>query len=266
MKDIVAFDVETTGLNPQKDYIIQLAMIKLDAQTLEVKEQKKCYINPDGDYEISPQAFEKHGLTKEFLKQNGVNLKGVGQKIVDFFDNCDILTYNGNGFDVYFLYSNLKAVGIDFNIDDRIFYDAFLMYKSLHPSTLEAVYEYYTGNKLEGAHDAFNDVRATIEVFKHLHQSPYEKNPLNTNWEGLTRDEMKKMEENKLYSPEKSINVRLLDDDQLITFAMGKYKEEEFMSVCKKDPQYIKWFFDNVATIYTKRVLKEYYLKHKTKE
>lgn len=259
MKDIVAFDVETTGLNPQKDYIIQLAMIKLDAQTLDVKEQKKCYINPDGDYEISSQAFEKHGLTKEFLKHNGVNLKGVGQKIVDFFDNCDILTYNGNSFDIYFLYSNLKAVGIDFNIDNRIFYDAFLMYKKLHPSTLEAVYKYYTGEKLEGAHDAFNDVKATIEIFKHLHRGEGER------MENLTRDDMNEMEENKLYSPEKSINVRLLDNDQLITFAMGKYKEEEFMSVCKKDPQYIKWFFDNIATTYTKRVLKEYYYRHKTK-
>ena len=254
MKDIVAFDVETTGLNPQKDYIIQLAMIKLDGETLEVKEQKKCYVRPEGEYEITPQAFEKHGITKEFLKQNGVNLRSVGQKIIDFFDGCDILTYNGNSFDVNFLYSNLKAVGFDFNIDGRTFYDAFLMYKKLHPSTLEAVYKYYTGEELEGAHDAYNDVKATIEVFKHLHST-----------EGLIREDMNSMDENILYSPEKSITVRLMDDDKLIVFAMGKYKDEEFMTVCKKDPQYIKWFFDNVASIYTKTILKQYYMEHKEK-
>lgn len=257
MKDIVAFDVETTGLNPQKDYIIQLAMIKLDSKTLEVKEQKKCYIKPEGDYEISPQAFEKHGITKEFLKQNGVNLRSVAQKIIDFFDNCDILTYNGNSFDVNFLYSNLKAVGFEFNIEGRIFYDAFLMYKKFHPSTLEAVYEYYTGQALDGAHDAYNDVKATIEVFRHMHQGPGDK------WEGLTRDEMDKMDENILYSPEKSITVRLLEEGKMITFAMGKYKDEEFMSICKKDPQYIKWFMDNVASTYTKNVLKQYYMERR---
>lgn len=258
MRDIVAFDVETTGLNPQKDYIIQLAMIKLDPKTLEIKEQKKCYINPEGDYEITQQAFEKHGLTKEFLKQNGVSLRGVGQKIVDFFEDCDILTYNGNSFDVNFLYSNLKAVDIDFDISNRIFYDAFLMYKSLHPSTLEAVYEYYTGDVLEGAHDAFNDVKATIEIFKHLHEGSSDR------YEGLTRSDMNIMEENKLYSPERSINVKQLENDQLVTFAVGKYKGEDFVSVCKKDPKYVKWFLDSVASIYTKKILREYYMKHKS--
>lgn len=262
-KDIVAFDVETTGLNPYKDYIIQLAMIKLDGETLQIKEQKKCYIKPEGDYEISQQAFEKHGITKEFLKTNGVNLRSVAQKILDFFENCDILTYNGNNFDINFLYSNLKNVGFEFEFNDRIYYDAFLMYKRLHPSTLEAVYQRYTGKELEGAHDAFNDVKATIEVFKHLNSTD------NVSW-----DTMREMDENRLYSPERSIIIKQItssDDDSSvyssceIVFATGKYKNEEFLKICKQDPGYIKWFMDNVASNYTKNVLREYYKTNKTK-
>lgn len=248
MRDIVTFDVETTGLNPKTDYIIQLAMIKLDGTTLQVKETKKCYICPSGEFEISQQAFEKHGITKEFLKTNGVLLKGVAQKIIDFFEGCDILTYNGNNFDIYFLYSNLKDVGFEFNLENRTFYDAFLMYKRLHPSTLDAVYNYYTGKTLENAHDAYNDVKATIEIFKHLQQT-----------EHLTLEEMSTLDENQLFSPERSINKKEVNGEKIITFAVGKYKDEEFINVCKKDPNYIKWFAENIATDYTKRTLKEYY-------
>lgn len=262
-KDLVAFDVETTGLNPHKDFIIQLAMIKLDGESLNVKEQKKCYIRPEGEYEITPQAFEKHGITKEFLKVNGVNLKSIAQKIIDFFEDCDILTYNGNNFDINFLYSNLKDTGFDFKLEGRIFYDAYLMYKRLHPSTLEAVYKYYTGDELEGAHDAFNDVKATIEVFRHIQDT-----------EGLSLEEMQELDENKLYSPEKSIIVKQVagSDDSTsvyenceIVFASGKHKDEEFMKICKQDPNYIKWFMENVASDYTKSVLRGYYKTNKCK-
>ena len=256
-KHIVAFDVETTGLNPQNDFIIQLVLKKIDSETLQVIDTREWYIEPIHAYEISSQAQEKHGITKQFLKEHGVALKDIAQEVIDFFDDCDVLTYNGNSFDVSFLYSNLKQIGYEFDIADRVFYDAFLMYKKLHPSTLEAVYKHYTGKTLEGAHNAFNDVDATIEVFKHLHQGPGDK------WEGLTRDDMLEMEENKIYSPEKSITIRKERDEILITFANGKHKDEEFMKVCKQDPSYIKWFMDTVASEYTKRILRDYYREHR---
>lgn len=261
MRDIVAFDVETTGLSPQKDFIIQLALVKIDASTLETKETKQWYINPLHAYEISQQAFDKHGLTKQFLTEHGVNLKDIAQEIIDFFEGCDVLTYNGNTFDVNFLYSNLKQVGYDFDITDRIFYDAFLMYKQLHPSTLEAVYYHYTSQTLENAHDAFADVNATIEVFKHLHQGPGDK------WEGLTRAEMDKMDVNSIFSPERSITSKpgLENGENIIVFTTGKHKDEEFMKVYKQDPSYIKWFLENVASEHTKKVLRQYYIAHKTK-
>lgn len=261
IKDIVAFDVETTGLNPQKDFIIQLVLKKLTGDTLEVKETRQWYIEPIHAYEITPQAQEKHGITKEFLKKNGVPLKSIAKEILDFFDGCDILTFNGNTFDVNFLYSNLKQIGYEFDINNRIFYDAFLMYKKLHPSTLEALYLHYTGNILDGAHNAFNDVDATIEVFKHLHQGPGDK------WEGLTRADMDKMEENYIDSPERSVCYKpgINPDEKIIVFATGKHKDEEFMKVCKQDPSYIKWFMENVASEFTKNMLRTYYNKHRSK-
>ena len=165
MKNLVCFDVETTGLSQKEDFIIQLSMVKLDEHLQEI-DSRNWYIKPVHNYEMKPTSIEKHGITKEVLESK---FKGYCLKLL-FFDNCDILTYNGNSFDMGFLYKDLKLVGIDFDFSDRTFYDAFVLYKQLYPSTLEAVYKRYTGKELDNAHNALNDVRATIEVFKYLKQ------------------------------------------------------------------------------------------------
>lgn len=251
MKNLVCFDVETTGLSQKEDFIIQLSMVKLDEHLQEI-DSRNWYIKPVHNYEMKPTAIEKHGITKEFLESNGVNLKDIANEIIEFFDNCDILTYNGNSFDVGFLYKDLKLVGIDFDFSDRTFYDAFVLYKQLYPSTLEAVYKRYTGKELDNAHNALNDVRATIEVFKHLKQDAQKEGI-----EDLSTG---------LISPENSIKSVIIDGKESIVFSFGKYKDDEFLSVYKKDPSYIKWFLSNVASEYTFNILKKYCEKNKTTE
>ena len=241
MKDIVCFDVETTGLSQKEDYIIQLSMVKVDSN-LNKKDSKNWYIKPIHNYEIKSTAIEKHGITKDFLEQNGVSLKDIGQEIIDFVEGCDFLTYNGNSFDIGFLYKDLKIVGYNLDMNNRTCYDAFVLYKMMYPSTLEAVYKRCTGKELSGAHNAINDVEATIEVYKCL------------------RNENVEVDESvfAIASPENSIKRVIIDGKESLVFSFGKYKDAEFMSVYKTDPQYVKWFLGNVTSEYTFNILKEY--------
>ena len=249
MKNIVCFDVETTGLSQKEDFIIQLSMIKITPQFEEI-ERKSWYIKPVHNYEIKTTAIEKHGITKEFLEKNGVNLKDIAQEIIDFIEGCDFLTYNGNSFDIGFLYKDLKIVGYNLNMEGRTCFDAFLLYKMMYPSTLEAVYKRCTGKNLEGAHNAINDVEATIEVYKAL------------------RNENIEVDESvfNIVSPEGSIRKVIIDDVESLVFSFGKYKDDEFFSVYKKDPQYVKWFLANIASDYTFNILKKYCQERKNKK
>ena len=122
---LVIFDLETTGLDRTKDQIIQFAAIKIDTKTNQIVDQKNIYIQPEGNYQITIQAYMKHGIKADFLKDKP-HFIDVAQEIYDFFEGCDILTYNGNTFDIPFLITEFEKVGITFNILDKNCYDAFL--------------------------------------------------------------------------------------------------------------------------------------------
>ena len=250
-KNIICYDVETTGLNPQEDFIIQLSMVKFN-RNFEIIDEKNWYIKPAHKYTINPQAQEKHGISKEWLDNNGIYLKDIIQEIDEFIKDCDFLTYNGNSFDIKFLYKDLKLWGYELDLSNRKFYDSFGMECRFNPRNLSYIYNKYTGKELDEAHNALADVKATIEVFSH------QKEQYNLSWEDLNE-----FQENNLLSPEGSIrNAAATDEEPRIVFAIGKYKDSEFMEVYRKDPGYIKWFSENVTTPYTLNILREYYKKH----
>lgn len=254
-KFIVCWDVETTGLNPKEDFMIQLAVSKFSKETMEIIESKKWYVKPAHNYTISPQAQAVHGLTKEFIEANGVYFKELAPEFFKMIEDADLLTYNGNTFDIKFLNEECKRWSLPLPIVDKNFYDAFAMECRFHPRNLSAVYKSYTGLDLEDAHDALADVHATIDVFKHQLQT-----------QGVTFDEIDTWQENNLLTPDGSIrNTAAAGEELRIVFAVGKYKDSEFMEITKKDPNYIKWYMENIASDYTKNVLSKYYAKNRNK-
>lgn len=250
MRNIVCYDVETTGLSTKDDFIIQLSALKFNPETFETIEEKNWYVKPIHKYEISDGAFDAHGLTKEFIEENGRPMAEVANEFLEFVEDCDFLSYNGNGFDIRIIYKDFKLVGFEFPMD-REFYDSYMMDVKMNPRNLSALYKRMTGKELDGAHNAMNDVRATVEIFQ-------------KQMETLDYEEVKNWPENKILTPDGSIRLRDMNEpDGDIIFNVGKYKDKEFMSVSQSDPGYIKWFMENVATDYTKRVLREYYAKNR---
>jgi DNA polymerase III epsilon subunit-like protein len=250
---IVVWDVETTGLNSKEDFIIQLAALKFKKSDNSFKDGKKWYIKPAHDFTISPKAQETHGLSKEFILENGVYFRDIAQEFFNMINDADLLTYNGNSFDIKFLNEECKRWGLELPITGKKFYDAFAMECRFNPRDLSSVYKKYTGKELDGAHDAFNDVKATAVVFLEQMKT-----------QGLTYADIDEFQENNLLTPDGTIrNAAAPGEDIRIVFAVGKYRDSEFMEVSKKDPSYIKWYMENLAADYTKKVLKEYYAKNR---
>ena len=249
-KNIVAFDVETTGLSVKDDYVIQLSAVKLDSE-LNIISEFNEYILPINDFVITEGAFGKHGMTKEFIAEHGKPLNIVATSFIEFVGDSDILSYNGNGFDVKMLVKDLRTVGIDFDLT-KTFYDAFALEKILLPRTLEATYKRYTGQDMTNSHNALYDVYATVEVFKHQLKKFEEI--------GTTIDDIMNFDDSKILC----LDGMLKRDGDKILFAKGKYKDVDFLDVIKKDPDYIKWFMNNQEfDVYTKQIAKNYYINHR---
>ena len=147
-KTITAFDTETTGLNTQSDHIVELGLVKFDSESFKILGEKKWYIKPGCDFEMTAGAQEITGLTKEFILENGVLLTSIWDEALEFIGDDDILSYNGNHFDVPMLYNNLTRNGLSFDFEHRTFYDSLVIERKRNSLKLGDVYKRYTGEDM----------------------------------------------------------------------------------------------------------------------
>lgn len=239
MKNLVCIDIETTGLDKKNDHIIQLSAKKVDGDTLKELDYINYYIKPTVDFTIEDGAYEKHGLTKEFILENGKPLLEISQEFINFIEGCDILSYNGETFDIPFIDKELLSIGIKIDWINYNSIDVYNIEKKLTSRKLEDIYLKYTGQELNGSHNSLVDVGATIEVYKHQREL-------------IDSNEFI----NKIISPD---NVVKYDKNNQMVFTIGKYRGVDVYKVCKTDPQYIKWLFENGISETTKNSIKEYY-------
>lgn len=158
-RPIVFFDLETTGLNPKTDRIIEICVIKVHPDG--GKEIKTRRINPT--IPISEESSEITGITNEDVK-DCPTFKQLAKGIYDFILGSDLSGYNVLRFDIPLLIEEFKRVDIDYSMKDVNVIDVQRIYHKKEPRTLEAALEYYCNEKLDGAHAAENDVEATIKV------------------------------------------------------------------------------------------------------
>lgn len=241
-KHIVVLDVETTGLDRDKDFIIQLSAIKVDRETNQIVDTFNQYIQPSGSYVMSIGAIAKHHITPNFLKDKPLFVE-IAHDFMDFISCCDLLGYNSLGFDLPFIKREMKDAGIDFRIADFNCYDAFLEEKRRLPATLEGTYARYKGTTMEEdgleAHDALSDVKATYEVFRIQNNNmPYEPEEI------LCEDGFFKIDNfNGKYEP---------------CFTQGKYRGVGISYAVANDKGYLNWILNNPGfDESTKKIVRE---------
>lgn len=121
MNKILWLDTETTGVDPEKDSIIEIGIIYQDLKTGAIEEFSQ-YIKlesyPDNFNET--EAIKVNGLTKEFLEKNGITEKEAYYNLMRFLnerldrynpsDKCILAGYNVN-FDDDFMRALFEKYG-----------------------------------------------------------------------------------------------------------------------------------------------------------
>ncbi len=234
---LVCFDTETTGLDVQKEHIIQLSLVKVDTADWRIIDQRDWYILPEGEFDIPAEAEAVHHISKQFLLEHGVSLRSVYDELIAFTGGSDFLSYNGNGYDAPILHYNLARLGLDFHFDGRTWYDALLL-ERLHTegqvdengerlhNNLTAAYTRYYGHPFEGAHNSLDDVMATIEVFKAQISAH--------GWSWAQRDEFSFI----------SFDRWLMKKGEYFYLTQGAHKGESIESMMQIDRSYLEWIVD----------------------
>ncbi len=162
LKNTIFFDLETTGVSTTRDKIVSMSAIKCDPE-FNVMESKSLLINPN--MPIPPAATAVHGITDEMVKDKPV-FREYSKAMLAWFGDCHLAGYNIRSYDVPLLSEEFNRTGLSWPPRGVKILDMFSIFKEKEKRDLSAAVKFYTGETLEGAHNAENDNLATIKVFK----------------------------------------------------------------------------------------------------
>lgn len=160
--NFVAVDIETTGLNPVTDKILEIGALKIENGN--IVDTFSELVNPD--MEIPERIIELTGINDEMVK-NCPDISCVIKKFVEFCDK-DVLLGHNLKFDYSFIVEKAAENGMKFKkngLDTLTMAKRHL--KDLDSRKLDYLCSYY-GIKDEEHHRAFNDARVTVELYRIL--------------------------------------------------------------------------------------------------
>ena len=256
-RDLVFFDVETTGLNVMRDRILQIALIKYPTDGSEPTELS-LLINPEIPIEV--EAMSVHGITPQDLADKPTFAQ-VAPQLFDFIGSADMGGYNSARFDVPMLMEEFARVGIDFDVSQRRMIDVQRIFYKMEPRTLRAALKFYCQRDIEDAHDALADVRATADVFKGQLEFYAGKNLHDEDGnvvETPIQNDIQVLHEftNDLRMVDVTQKMKV-DHNGVIVFNFGKYQNQPVAATLAKDKQYYHWILDKEFSAQVKQTVRK---------
>ncbi len=155
----VVFDLETTGLNAEKNRIIEIGAVKVENG--QVTDRFSTFVNPK-----EPIPFEIEDLTSinDEMVMDAPVIEEILPKFLDFCKGCVLIAHNAS-FDAGFIQENCRRMGIttDFTVGDTVAM-ARLLLPALNKFKLDNVAK-ALNISLDHHHRAVDDAACTAEIF-----------------------------------------------------------------------------------------------------
>lgn len=164
VSDYVVFDLETTGISPARDAIIEISALKVEGGI--VVEEFSTLVNPHRH--IPAGATAVNGITDEMVA-DAPDLQEVMEAFLRFIGNRILVGHNIHTFDTNFVYdAALELFGQEMKND---YVDTLYLARRCIPQlahhTLGDVSAYF-GIDTKGAHRALNDCYMNQKCFEQL--------------------------------------------------------------------------------------------------
>ncbi|WP_297949304.1 3'-5' exonuclease [Porphyromonas sp.] len=226
-RPLVFFDIESTGLSPEKDRIVEISLIKVYPDGHE--EVRTRRINPE--CHIPEESTAVHGITDDDVR-DCPTFRQVAKSLASMIQGCDIAGYNSNRFDVPLLGEEFIRAGVEVDFSRCRFIDVQTIFHKMERRTLEAAYKFYCEKDLTEAHSAEADTRATLEVLKaQLDRYPED---LQNDVEFLS----------SFTTQQRNLDLAgrfVYNEKDEVVINFGKHKGTPVAEVLKKEPGYYDW-------------------------
>ena len=164
VKDYVVFDLETTGVYPEKDVIIESSAIKVSGG--EIKEKYSTLVNPGRH--IPAGATAVNGITDDMVR-DAPDIREAMAGFMDFIGNGILVGHNIHTFDMNFAY-DAAWQSLERKLDND-YIDTLYMARSCLPHLphyrLTDISEYFHIDT-EGAHRALKDCIMNQKCYEEL--------------------------------------------------------------------------------------------------
>lgn len=252
-KPLAFFDIEATGLNPAKDRIIELSILKINPN--ESKESKTWLINPE--YKISEEASQVHGYVNDDLIDKPT-FKSLSAEIKKFITGCDLAGYNSLKFDIPMLMEEFLRAGIEYDIKKCHLIDVQNIFMKMEQRTLKAACRFYLDKDLENAHTAEADTIATFEILE-AQLDKYKEHEFidrEGNKSIPVINDVKALHEFSQHNKNADLMGQIIyNKDGVETFNFGKHRGATVKDVFVKEPAYYGWIMKSDFPQYTKNLL-----------
>ena len=221
-RPLAFIDCETTGLAPQRDRIVELAVL---CCTPDGEQRSSCRRLHPG-IPIPPAATAVHGITDEHVA-DCPSFAHIAASLARLLQPCDLAGFNLTRFDLPLLQAEFRRAGIDFPLANRDLIDVLEIYHQRHPRNLASAVRYYLGHEHGDAHDALADSAATAAVLDALLGShadlPRTVPELHARFAGV------------------DLAGRLREQDGQLVLTFGKHAGRTLSELAHEQPDYLRW-------------------------
>ena len=239
-KPLIIFDLETTGVNTAFDRIIEIYLIKVQADG----ERTDLFLRLNPGVPIPAAASAVHHIYDADVL-NEPSFKDKAHDLIAFIGNADFAGFNSNKFDFPMLVEEFYRAGVEFDISKRKFIDAQKIFHTMEPRNLTAAYKFYCSKELNNAHSAKADTEATWEIIQSQleHYTQLEPN-IDYLHAFSGQNNLADLAGRLVYNEHKEI-----------VFNFGKHKGKIVKEVFKTDFGYYDWLMKGDFAQQTKHVL-----------
>lgn len=171
LNDYIVLDLETTGLDPHFDSIIELAALKIENN--KIVDRFQSLVNPC--FEIDEFITELTGITNEMLSK-APSIHDILPQFLSFIGKSIVVAHNAN-FDINFIYDTCSEFSLPVfsnNFVDTMRVSRRLFREEKHHRLSDLIFRFGISDNVE--HRALSDSIQTFECYEYMKQYALDNN------------------------------------------------------------------------------------------